>query len=182
MNDKEAKVISKYLSYILRHDPENAGITLDRNGWTDTALLLEGLRLRFPELDRAGLEYIVATNNKQRFAFNEDKTRIRASQGHSVAIELNCLEQSPPVVLFHGTSQDYVNAIMEEGLKKQTRHHVHLCQDVATALQVGSRHGRPKILKVRSGKMFEDGYVFYISANHVWLTDHVPPEYIEDDF
>ncbi len=179
---KKAKAISKYLSYILRHDPDDAGITLDKNGWTNTNILIQQLKLRFPEVDKTLLEYIVATNNKQRFIFNDDKSLIRANQGHSIDVELNLIEQEPPTVLFHGTTIDSVRSIMEEGLKKQSRHHVHLSENVTTALQVGSRHGRVAILKIHSGKMYADGYTFYISANHVWLTDHVPPAYIEDEF
>lgn len=182
MDVKQAKAISKYLSYILRHDPADAGITLDENGWTDVAILIKELGVRFPGLDIPALEYIVATNNKQRFAFNEDKTRIRASQGHSVEVELNYLAQEPPTVLFHGTPLRNLAAILAEGLKKGERHHVHLSQNVTTALQVGARHGSPTILKIHSGKMFKDGYVFYLSANEVWLTAHVPPAYIEHDF
>lgn len=180
--DKQLKSISKYLSYILRHDPADAGITLDKNGWTSVDLLLHELSSRFPALDKPTLEYIVATNSKQRFAFNEDKSMIRASQGHSVDVELNYLPQEPPTVLFHGTVSANVKSIMQEGLKKQGRHHVHLSENVTTALQVGSRHGVSKILKIHSGKMHEAGYVFYLSANHVWLTDFVPVEFIEDEF
>ena len=180
MDTKLATAISKYLSYILRHDPEEAGITLDANGWTNVDKLIEHVRYRFPELNKEMLEYVVATNSKQRFAFNEGKTMIRASQGHSVNVDLNYMAQQPPLVLFHGTSQDRVEAIMKEGLKKQERHHVHLSENVTTALQVGRRHGQVCIVNVYSGKMHEDGYVFYLSANHVWLTDYVPPQYIED--
>lgn len=179
---KKAKAISKYLSYILRHDPDDAGIILDKNGWTNTHTLIQQVKLRFPALDKTILEYIVATNNKQRFIFSDDKSLIRANQGHSIDVELNLLEQEPPTVLFHGTTIGNINSIMQEGLKKQSRHHVHLSENVTTALQVGSRHGRVSILKIHSGKMYADGYTFYISANHVWLTDHVPPVYIEDDF
>lgn len=182
MDTKLATAISKYLSYILRHDPEEAGITLDTNGWTNVDELIEQVRYRFPELNKHMLEYIVATNSKQRFGFNEGKTMIRANQGHSVSVDLNYIAQEPPTVLFHGTSRDRVAAIMKEGLKKQERHHVHLSENVTTALQVGSRHGHGFILKVHSHKMHEAGYVFYLSANRVWLTDYVPPEYIEDDF
>ena len=182
MDTKQAKALSKYLSYILRHDPDDAGIKLDTNGWTNVELLLNEISSRFPELDRTALEYIVATNNKQRFAFNEDKSLIRASQGHSVEVELNYLAQEPPMVLFHGTTMEHLRSILHEGLKKQSRHHVHLSENVMTALQVGSRNGRAKILKIHSGKMHEAGYTFYVSANNVWLTDFVPPEFIEDDF
>jgi putative RNA 2'-phosphotransferase len=182
IEEKQTKAISKFLSYILRHEPAEAGITLDKNGWTDVSMLLKQLGDRFPTLNKSLLEYIVATNSKQRFAFNEDKTMIRASQGHSLDVELNYLAQEPPMVLFHGTAQGNVNAIMQEGLKKQSRHHVHLSENVLTALQVGSRHGRPVVLKIHAGKMHEAGYTFYVSANHVWLTDFVPAAFIEDEF
>jgi putative RNA 2'-phosphotransferase len=182
MDNKQAKTISKYLSYILRHDPADAGIILDTNGWTNVNLLLKELCSRFPVLDKTALEYIVATNSKQRFAFNEDKSMIRASQGHSVDVELNYMAQEPPTVLFHGTAVENVRSTMNEGLKKQNRHHVHLSENVTTALQVGSRHGRATVLKIHSGKMHEAGYIFYVSANNVWLTDFVPVEFIEDEF
>ncbi len=182
MDTKQNKAISKYLSYILRHDPDDAAITLDKNGWTNVDILIQQVNDRFPMLNNTMLEYIVATNNKQRFAFNEDKTMIRASQGHSVEVELNYMAQEPPTVLFHGTAIENINAILQQGLKKQERHHVHLSENVTTALQVGSRHGRSTVLKIHSGKMHEQGYVFYISANNVWLTDFVPPEFMEYDF
>jgi len=182
MDQKAAKAISKYLSYILRHDPADAGIVLDKNGWTNVDALIEQVRIKFPELDMPALEYVVATNSKQRFAFNEDKTMIRANQGHSIDVELNLLASEPPTVLFHGTAKENVRSIMTEGLKKQDRHHVHLSENVTTALQVGSRHGKACVLKIHSGKMHADGYVFYLSANNVWMADFIPPAYIENDF
>jgi len=182
IDDKQAKAISKYLSYLLRHDPAEAGITLDAQGWTPVDLLIEGVQHRFPELDRTMLEYIVATNSKQRFAFNNDRTMIRASQGHSVPVQLNYNAQEPPMVLFHGTSRSNVESILRDGIKKGERHDVHLSENVTTALQVGSRHGHGTILKIHALKMYEDGYVFYLSANRVWLTEYVPPKYVEVDF
>lgn len=178
----ETKAISKYLSYILRHDPEDAGITLDESGWTNVPTLLHQLQGRFPGVDMATLEYVVATNSKQRFAFNEDRTMIRASQGHTVNVALNYLPQQPPTVLFHGTSRAFLKQILADGLTRQERHHVHLSQNLVTALQVGQRRQHTIVLKVHAEKMHNDGYVFYLTANNVWLTDHVPPAYIEDEF
>jgi putative RNA 2'-phosphotransferase len=182
MNEKENKQLSKFLSYVLRHDPSELDITLDANGWTEVSLLLQHLRLRFPTVDMEALEYMVATNSKQRFSFNHTKTMIRANQGHSVPVDLNYVAQVPPTVLFHGTSRDYVKAIMTEGLKKQERHHVHLSENVATALQVAGRRPRACILRIQSAKMHEAGYEYFLTANHIWLTEYVPPEFIEDEF
>lgn len=176
---KKNKNISKFLSYILRHNPEKLGITLDENGWTSVAVLLEKINVEPYSLSMEQLEEVVATNNKKRFAFNEDKTMIRANQGHSVDIDLALQPKEPPSYLYHGTVEKFINSIQEKGLIKGTRQHVHLSSDKETAINVGSRRGKPIILTIRSGEMHAQGFTFFQSENGVWLTDEVPAEFIE---
>ena len=179
MDDKQIKSISKFLSLILRHSPETIGLQLDENGWADVTELITKAAAHRQTFDKATLEMVVAGNDKQRFAFNEDHTRIRANQGHSINVELNLVAQEPPEVLYHGTVAKFLSNIQQEGLLKMSRQHVHLSKERATAEKVGSRRGVPVILTVRSGQMFRDGLAFYLSENGVWLTDAVPAKYIE---
>ena len=178
LNDSQAHNISKFLSLVLRHQPEKIGIVLDENGWADVAGLLEKLARHKQPVSLAELEYLVETNNKKRFAFSADHTRIRASQGHSVEVELSYVAQAPPRVLYHGTATRFLAAILAEGLKKGGRHHVHLSADEATARNVGSRHGKPVILKVGAAEMAAQGHAFFQSENGVWLTESVPVTYL----
>ncbi len=171
------KQTSKYLSLILRHQPEAAGITLDEHGWADVDELIAGVSKTRP-FDRAMLEEIVATDEKQRYSFSEDGTRIRANQGHSVPVDVELEQRVPPDVLFHGTGEKSVSSIELQGLLPGSRLYVHLSPDAQTARKVGSRHGRPVVYTVDSGAMARDGYVFYLSANGVWLTKEVPPRYL----
>ncbi|PKV50052.1 putative RNA 2'-phosphotransferase [Aquimarina sp. MAR_2010_214] len=173
------KYISKFLSLILRHNPDKVGIQLDENGWTDVKELLQKVKRHRPELNMDVLEEVVASCDKQRFAFNEDHTRIRASQGHSIKVDLEYQPKQPPEFLYHGTVAKFMDAIREKGLLKMSRHHVHLSEERETAIKVGSRRGKPIILTVRSGEMHTKGIEFYQSDNEVWLTDVVAPEYIE---
>ena len=161
---------SRHLAYLLRHDKDYA---FDEHGWRDVEDLIRNHGFTMPLL-----ENIVATNNKQRYEFNDDKTRIRARQGHSVQVDVELKETIPPDMLYHGTSEDVVSAILREGLKPCTRLHVHLSPDIETAVTVGRRHGCPVVLKVNAQAMKADGSVFYLSNNGVWLTDFVAPEYI----
>lgn len=171
--------VGKFISYVLRHHPEEIGITLDKSGYADTRELIEGVAKRFEGFDMESLERIVRENNKQRFAFNSDKTKIRASQGHSLKnIDLGLSPVSPPKRLFHGTAERFLPAILQEGLKPMSRQHVHLSADFDTAVKVGTRHGRPVVLIIDSEKMSDDGYTFFLSENKVWLTDCIPPQYI----
>ena len=164
---------SKFLSLVLRHRPEEIGLTLDPNGWADVnELLLKA------KLDPLILEEIVATNEKKRFAFNEDRTKIRASQGHSIDVNLQYKPATPPSALYHGTALRFLDSIMKTGLEKRDRQHVHLSMDSETALNVGKRHGQPAVLLVNSGKMHEQGYKFYLSDNGVWLTDNIPVTFL----
>lgn len=179
MNDKDKKHIGKFLSFILRHHPEVIGITLDANGWANVEELMAGCAAQDKHFSKADLEEIVATNEKKRYAFNDDHTRIRASQGHSLDVELDLLPVGPPEFLYHGTVDQFMDAIREEGLMKKSRQHVHLSRDRETAITVASRRGKPVVLAVRAGEMHRNGHLFFCSANGVWLTDHVPAKFLE---
>ncbi len=169
---------SKFLSLILRHQPQTVGVTPDRNGWVPIEELLDKCRAHGRPVTRALLEEIVATSPKQRFAISEDGLRVRANQGHSIEVELGYEPAHPPEWLFHGTVGSALQAIRAEGLKKMSRHHVHLSSDETTARTVGARRGKPIVLRVAAGRMSNDGHVFFQSTNGVWLTEHVPGVYI----
>lgn len=169
---------SKFLSRILRHAPEVIGLTLDSNGWAKVDDLLRLSHAKGTKLTRELLEEVVATSDKKRFAFNEDGTRIRANQGHSVKIDLALAAIAPPPFLFHGTATRFLDSIREEGLRKGNRHHVHLSHDKTTAAKVGARHGKLAILIVDTAAMHAQGLLFYRSDNGVWLTEHVPTEFL----
>ncbi len=171
--------ISKFLSLVLRHQPETIGIQLDNNGWTDVNELIEKANNYGIKFDRETLNHIVATNSKKRFAFNDTLDKIRASQGHSVEIELGYTTQKPPEILFHGTAEKFVQSILDTGLEKRNRQHVHLSSDLETAIKVGQRHGKPFIFNVLAEQMYNDNFQFYISDNGVWLTDNVPTKYLK---
>jgi putative RNA 2'-phosphotransferase len=170
---------SKFLSLVLRHRPETIGLTLDANGWANVDELLRRAAAHGRRLDRATLDRIVRENDKQRFAFSDDGLRIRASQGHSIHVDLDLQPIQPPTVLYHGTAHRFMDAIRVQGLISMQRRHVHLTADVKVAEEVGKRHGKPAILVVHAEAMFADGCQFYLSENGVWLTASVPPEYLE---
>ncbi len=170
---------SKFLSLVLRHRPDKIGIELDDNGWTSTEILIQKMNNQGFRIDQEKLEAVVQDNDKQRFALNEDKTLIRASQGHSLKVDLDYQPLTPPEFLYHGTADRFLNSILKTGLEKRNRHHVHLSADIETATQVGTRHGRVIVLKILSENMHKLGYKFYKSENGVWLTDSVPDEFIE---
>ncbi|MEV0121760.1 RNA 2'-phosphotransferase [Streptomyces sp. NPDC050703] len=175
-DERRTVKVSKYLSKHLRHDPGRIGITLDEHGWVEIDVLLAAAAAhRFP-FSRAELDHVVAVNDKQRFAVKDG--RIRASQGHSVAVDLGLPPATPPARLFHGTVAARLAAIRAEGLRPMNRHAVHLSADRETAGRVGARRGRPVILSVDTGAMHRDGHVFHLSANGVWLTAAVPPRYL----
>ncbi len=169
---------SRFIALVLRHKPEAAGIALDEHGWARVDELSAGVSRTRP-MDRETLERIVAEDEKQRYAFNEDHSLIRASQGHSVRVDVEPEETAPPAVLYHGTGERSVPAILREGLRPMGRLHVHLSPDVPTALKVGRRHGTPALFRVDTGLMAEHGFPFWRSANGVWLTRFVPPVYLE---
>jgi putative RNA 2'-phosphotransferase len=172
------KETSKFLSFVLRHQPEEIGLKLDDAGWASVEELLAACKRARRTLTREELEHIVDTSDKKRFAFSEDGLYIRANQGHSIEVELGYEPREPPAVLYHGTATRFLASIQKEGLKRGKRHHVHLSTDASTAIKVGSRHGKPVVLRIMSGRMHTDGYLFYLSENGVWLTERVPPDYI----
>ncbi|MFN8510772.1 MAG: RNA 2'-phosphotransferase [Deinococcaceae bacterium] len=178
MKDFQDIRISKVLSYHLRHHPDQLGLQLQQGGWVDVDDLLSALRKAGFLIDRATLKRVVLNNDKQRFSFDENELRIRANQGHSVQVDLELQPTRPPEVLYHGTPKSSVPSILVEGLKPMNRHHVHLSHDRETAQKVGARRGKPEVLEIKAQSMFSLGYPFYISANGVWLTPHVPPEFI----
>lgn len=178
MEERRLVRASKFLSRYLRHQPEALGLTLAPGGWVSVEALLAACARHGMPLSRAELGEIVANNNKRRFAFDETGALIRANQGHSVAVDLQLEPMTPPDMLYHGTGERAVAAIQRDGLRKMRRHHVHLSADVATAINVGRRHGRPVVFEVAAGRMHADGFAFYRSENGVWLVDAVPLRYL----
>ncbi len=169
---------SKFLSLILRHEPEVVGLWLGEGGWVAVDDLLAALAKHGKPLSRAELEAVVATNDKRRFAFNDDGTLIRASQGHSVEVELGYQPATPPALLYHGTVEKFLQSIRAKGLVRGERHHVHLTADGETAKRVGARRGRPVVLIIDAAAMRSAAHPFYRSENGVWLTEHVPVQFI----
>ena len=175
----ELNEISKFISLILRHKPEVIGIQLDLHGWAKTDELITGICEIYPSFSMTQLETIVNTDNKQRYSFSEDKSKIRANQGHSINIDLELVPVNPPTVLYHGTAEKYVASIEAEGLISKSRQYVHLSADIETAVTVGSRHGSLVIYEVAAEDMNKYGYEFYSSENKVWLTRKVPAQYLK---
>ena len=176
----DRKNISKFISLILRHKPEVIGISLDEHGWAYVRDLIEGVnRAGGHSLNMETLEEIVRTDEKQLYSFNEDHTLIRANQGHSIPVDVELEEKTPPDILWHGTGEKYVSSIDEHGLIPKSRLYVHLSSDPETARKVGSRHGRPVIYEIDCRQMAADGYRFFESANHVWLAKTVPAKYLK---
>lgn len=171
--------LSVFISLVLRHNPDVAHITLDKHGWADVDELLRGINDTGRKINMDILEEIVATDNKQRYSFNEDRTLIRANQGHSIPVDVELEERKPPEFLYHGTADRFLKSILSEGLKPMSRLYVHLSIDTDTAAKVGKRHGKPVILKVHSGEMHRNGIKFYLSENGVWLTKKVSVKYLE---
>lgn len=174
--------VSKFISLILRHKPETIGISLDKHGWANVKDLIKGISKKYP-INMDILEEIVRTNEKQRYSFNEDKTLIRANQGHSIPVDVELEQVEPPEYLYHGTGEKYVNSIEYFGLLPKSRLYVHLSKDISTAIDAGRRHSKdhqqPVIYRINSGVMYRNGFKFYKSTNGVWLTEKVPTEYME---
>jgi putative RNA 2'-phosphotransferase len=170
--------LSRFISKVLRHQPELIGLSLDAGGWAQVDELLQGAQKAEVPLTRELLDRVVAENDKRRFAFSEDGQRIRASQGHSIPVDLGLAPLCPPEVLFHGTALRFLDSIHRSGLIPRSRQYVHLSADAQTAQRVGQRHGSPVVLTVQAGQMQADGLLFYRSANGVWLTLSVPARYL----
>lgn len=169
---------SKFLSLVLRHAPDKVGLKLDSAGWANIDELIRKVTKAGHPLTREVLGQIVAENDKQRFAISEDGKRIRASQGHSIQVDLGLTPSTPPDVLFHGTAMKNRGSIIHKGILKGSRQHVHLSVDVHTAMKVGMRHGAPLVFAIDAKRMFEERHIFFVSENKVWLTEHVPPEFL----
>ena len=179
MNQSSSDVkLGRFLSLVLRHDPHAAGITLDERGWADVNELLAGVNCTGRKIDIDTLERIVRENNKQRYAFNEDHTRIRANQGHSIPVDVELKEETPPQYLYHGTATRFLPSIHREGIRKMGRQYVHLSGDFETAMAVGKRHGIPVVITIDAEAMAREGVAFYRSENGVWLCEHVEPKYL----
>jgi putative RNA 2'-phosphotransferase len=179
VNAREIVKRSKFLSLILRHEPERVGLKLDSAGWAQVNELLAAVNQHGVPLSIEELKDVVATNDKKRFAFSQDGLKIRASQGHSVDVDLQYQPELPPEFLYHGTPENSLESIRASGLNKGERHDVHLSPDAVTATKVGQRRGKAVVLKIRAGDMHRAGHVFRRSANNVWLVDSVPSEFIE---
>lgn len=176
---KELVRVSKFMSLVLRHKPEEINLSLDDNGWASINELIDKTRESNIPLTKELIEKVVATSDKQRFRLSEDKMFIRANQGHSVNVDLDLQPQIPPDKLYHGTATRFLESIMNDGLVKKSRQHVHLSPNIETATKVGKRHGKPVILEVDAGKMARDGFTFYQSDNGVWLTESIPVSYLK---
>ena len=170
--------LGRYISLILRHKPDVIGISIDEHGWANVDELINGINNTNNYINMEILEEIVQTDTKQRYSFNEDKTLIRANQGHSILVDVELESVEPPEYLYHGTGKKYVESIDEQGLIPKSRLYVHLSKDEETAIKVGTRHGNPMVYIVQSGQMFRDGYEFFKSVNGVWLIKHVPTKYL----
>lgn len=179
MDERRLVKVSKYLSRHLRHVPERIGLTPDDAGWVDVDTLRRACAAHGFRLSAAELDEVVRRNDKQRFAYDGDRRRIRANQGHTIPVDLGLPAVEPPPRLFHGTSEATATAVLREGLRPMRRHAVHLSPDPGTARRVGSRHGPPIVLEVDAARMAADGHRFAVSANGVWLTDAVPAKYLQ---
>ncbi|MAT72698.1 MAG: RNA 2'-phosphotransferase [Planctomycetaceae bacterium] len=178
MDAQALRKISKRLSYVLRHRPDSVGLVLGEGGWVRVDDLLAALAGNGKAVSQPVLVRVVVENDKQRFEFSEDGLRIRARQGHSAKVDLGYQPATPPDVLYHGTATRHLDSILQQGLVKGRRHHVHMSTNKETMLQVGMRHGKPVLLSVDAKRMLANGHQFFVTGNHVWLTDHVPPEYL----
>lgn len=172
---------SKFIAYVLRHNPSVVGIELDKNGWANVNALIEGVCKTGRFLDLDTLDQIVKTDGKHRFDFNDDRTKIRANQGHSIDVDVEMEVCAPPDILYHGTAKKYIDSIRKDGILKRNRNYVHLSKDIETAIKVGSRHGKVVVLKIDTSRMYEDGYVFFLSINGVWQTEQVPFKYVTEE-
>jgi putative RNA 2'-phosphotransferase len=170
--------LSRFLSFVLRHRPDSIGLTLDSKGWASIDELIAKGNAAGTQFNHDELRNVVDSSEKKRFSISADSQRIRAAQGHSIGVELGLTHQEPPAVLYHGTATRFYESILSDGLKPGARQHVHLSGDVATALHVGQRHGKPVVFQIEALRMHTNGLKFYLSDNGVWLTHYVPPEFL----
>ena len=177
--DKELINLSKFLSLVLRHKPQEIDLVLDGNGWADVTILIDLMSRKGVLLNEALLSQVVAEDEKNRFSFNRDKSKIRANQGHSIEVDLALSPQQPPNILFHGTAVQFIASIKQQCLLPWNRQHVHLSSDQSMAIKVGQRHGKPTALLIRAVEMYCSGFVFFLSENGVWLTKYIPVKYID---
>lgn len=178
VNEKRCITVSKFLSKYLRHEPETLGLSFEDGGWVNVVDLLAACHKKSFPITREELDEVVETSNKKRFSFNAEGNKIRANQGHSVEVDLQLKPAQPPSVLYHGTAERFLGAIQKTGLQKMSRNHVHMSIDKSTATLVGKRHGKPVVVSINAEAMFQDGYLFFVSDNGVWLTEHVPIKYL----
>ena len=178
MDAKRGTKISKFLSLILRHKPETVGLSLEKEGWVEVGKLLEACAKKGTSFTLEELRDTVANNDKKRFSFDETGAKIRANQGHSLRVEIDFERKTPPEILYHGTAEKNVAKILERGLLKQTRHHVHLSTNIETARAVGIRHGKPVVFEIKTKSMIDENFEFFASANGVWLVETVPPKFL----
>ena len=176
---KDIKRCSKFLSFVLRHNPEQIQLKIDQQGWVNVSDLLSRMQFSKKGISQSLLEETVRRDDKQRFSFSDDGKRIRANQGHSRSVDLGLEEKKPPPILYHGTAKKNIDAIFKQGVNKMKRQYVHLSEKVETARSVGIRYGEPVILEISSNIMYEEGFKFYCSKNRVWLTEEVPPKYLK---
>ena len=178
MDSRQLSEISKFLSYVLRHEPQAIGLQLDPEGWADLDSLI-AVATQHPTLNRTIIQTVVSTSDKKRFAISDDGQRIRAVQGHSTStVRRQYVEKEPPELLYHGTATRFLESIREQGLNAGSRHHVHLSQDVPTAIAVGKRHGKPAVLTIQARQMYREGFKFFLAENGVWLTNIVPTDFL----
>lgn len=178
MNKNSDRDLCKAMSFILRHHPEAFNIHIDSHGWADINELISQMNKKGRKIDLETLDRIVRENDKKRFSYNKDKTKIRANQGHSIPVDLELIPVAPPDVLYHGTAEIFLDSIRKNGIMKMSRNHVHLSADTDTAFDVGGRHGKPAVLVIDAKKMYENGLCFYLSENKRWLCEYVPFEYV----
>lgn len=177
--NKQLNELSKFLSYVLRHEPQAIGLVLDSEGWADIEALIAGANQSGKTLTRELLQHVVDTSDKKRFSLSEDGLRIRAAQGHSTeSVAIQYPEKIPPEFLYHGTASRYLESIKKEGLKPGERHYVHLSEDEQTAIAVGQRYGKPVVLKIEALRMHQQGFKFFQAENGVWLVDAVPTTHL----
>ncbi|WP_123342881.1 RNA 2'-phosphotransferase [Pseudomonas brassicacearum] len=179
MNTKQLNETSKFLSYILRHEPQTIGLQLDAEGWANINSLIIAAVKEGRILDQALIKEVVNSSDKKRFTISDDGQRIRAVQGHSTPdVNLQYVTKEPPEFLYHGTATRFLESIFQHGLISGSRHHVHLSEDISTAIAVGQRYGKPVALKIESLQMHQQGFNFFQAENGVWLTDHVPANFV----